>query len=66
VTCVKVPFASKREADKELNKLLRKRAVRLNRSRPMECRAYECPGCGQWHLTSSAWKERRRSDTPLG
>jgi hypothetical protein len=55
--CWKVPFASQRDASRELTRLLRKRAIQaaMKQIRPMECRAYECPNCQQWHLTSSAW-----------
>lgn len=59
--CHKVPFDSLRAANRELNHLLRKRAVQaaMRQIRPMECRSYECPNCRQWHLTSRPWGAAR-------
>jgi hypothetical protein len=50
VECTKVPYGSQREARKQLTKLMRFRAVRGDDR--IEVRAYPCPICTRWHLTS--------------
>jgi hypothetical protein len=52
--CQKVCYPTQREANKALTKLLRFRAVHGKTDR-MELRAYACPTCEAWHLTSMEW-----------
>lgn len=42
--CVKISYPSQAAAHVKLTRLARE-------NRP-ECKAYECPHCGAWHLTS--------------
>ena len=49
--CTKQPYLSKKDARAALNEI-----QRLGRFRPWrkEKRAYYCPHCAAWHLTSKA------------
>ena len=53
----KMPFPSKEAANEFLRKERRDGHSYLTERRKL--RAYECPFCGQWHLTSMNKKESR-------
>lgn len=46
----KLCFRTKRKAQRAAERLLSTEGVK--------CRAYECPSCGDWHLTSQALRKR--------
>jgi hypothetical protein len=61
VTCDKVPFATERAARRQLAEIRRQKpghAGRVKARRPM--RAYRCPACEAWHLTSSTRDHARK------
>ena len=48
----KVRFRDHREAVQALHSAARAREFSCGESRRAECRAYACPACRGWHLTS--------------
>lgn len=56
--CGKIPFPSKADATAEINRQrsqlqrFSKRAGKYRKSN-QKLRSYECPICGNWHLTTS-------------
>jgi hypothetical protein len=56
-TCLvsgKVRFRDHREAVRALHSAARAREFSCGESHRAECRAYACPACRGWHLTSKA------------
>jgi hypothetical protein len=47
-TCRKIPYPSQERAEEVLGEIW----ARVKPGRRLECRTYECPDCGHWHLTS--------------
>ena len=52
--CTKKGYRDHKEAIKALHSCVAQRS--LGASRRHEVRAYQCPRCGRWHLTS--WTDR--------
>lgn len=52
--CAKKGYRDHKEAIKALHSCVAQRS--LGASRRQEVRAYQCPRCGRWHLTS--WTDR--------
>lgn len=51
--CEKVAYPSQREANEVINSF-HKSHLRGRTGKKIPCRAYRCPDCGMWHLTSEA------------
>lgn len=52
-SCGKLMFSTKREA---------KRSAKHGDKQGRTYRAYECPGCGWWHLTTQPYSVTRRHE----